>query len=333
MKAAIAPLMKDAATPATVPSEEAAKLAALGYLNAGAQTKPGEALPDPKDKRETFRALRSAFSLFRAGSNAEALRGFQQILRENPGMTDVWDVTAKAHWRLGHEAEAIAAAKEGLKSNPRSAVLAMTIADFALNAGRLDDAQSHAELALQLDPPRAHELLARVLMARGDLRRAEAEARQATGSGDRAAAYVTLARVLKQQGRHAEALASADQAQRIIAAERKPAYSGLSYLRGDLLARLGRNDEAEQALRQEISLSPSDAHAYQSLIILLVAEGRPAEVKPLVYHLIEVSPSPENFAAVADTLRTLGDVNGARFWAARGLEKYPRDPRFRKFAG
>ncbi|MGZ4809393.1 MAG: sulfatase-like hydrolase/transferase [Thermoanaerobaculia bacterium] len=332
MKAAIAPLMKDAAAPSAVSAEEAANLAALGYLNAGAQTTPGVALPDPKDKRETFRALRSAFSLFRAGRNAEALREFEQILRENPGMTDVWDVAAKAHWRLGQAAEAIAAAKEGLKSNPGSAVLAMTIADFALNAGDLDDAQAHAELALQLDPARAHEILARVFMARGDLRRAEAEALQATTSGDRAAAYVTLARVLKQQDRFADALANADEALRIIAAEHKPAYAGLSYLRGDLLARLGRNDEAEQALREEIALSPSDAHAYQSLIVLLVSEGKPDEVKTLVYQLIDAAPSADNFAAIADTLRTLGDTKGAKYWATRGMRKYPRDPRFRKLA-
>ncbi|MGZ7032856.1 MAG: tetratricopeptide repeat protein, partial [Thermoanaerobaculia bacterium] len=130
----------------------------------------------------------------------------------------------------------------------------------------------------------------------------------------------------------ADALANADEALRIIAAEHKPAYAGLSYLRGDLLARLGRNDEAEQALREEIALSPSDAHAYQSLIVLLVSEGKPDEVKTLVYQLIDAAPSADNFAAIADTLRTLGDTKGAKYWATRGMRKYPRDPRFRKLA-
>jgi arylsulfatase A-like enzyme/tetratricopeptide (TPR) repeat protein len=333
MKQAIAPLLKEAAAPAPIPPEEAAKLAALGYIGSGASVLPGESLPDPKDKRQTFRDLRSAFSLFRAGKNGEALVAFQQILRENPRMTDVWDVTAKAYWRLGRQDEAIAAAKQGLKTNPRSAGLAMTVADLALEAGRLDEAQQHAELALPLDPHRAHEILARVFLARNDLARAEKEARQATGGGDRAAAFVTLARVLKAAGRYDEALSTADQAAHVIDAENKPRYAGLSFLRGDLLARLGRSEEAEQALKQEISLSPGDARAYQSLIVLFVSEGRAEEATRLVHQLIGAAPTAANFAAIAETLKTLGDVNGSRYWAARGLQKFPRDARMRKLAG
>jgi arylsulfatase A-like enzyme/Flp pilus assembly protein TadD len=314
MKRAIEPLLKDAAAPQAIPPEEAARLAALGYLTGGPSTAPGESLPDPKDKRETFRDLRSAFALFRAGKNAEALGEFQKIVRDNPRMTDVWDVTAKAHWRLGHQAAAIAAAKEGLKSNPRSSALALTIAEFALEAGRLEEAQKHAELVLSLDPPRAHEILARIFMARGNLTRAESEARQATG----AAAKVTLARILKQENRYDEALASADDALHIITNEHKPPYAGLSYLRGDLLARLGRPEEAEQALRQEISLSPADPRAYQSLIVLLASEGRSDEATRLVYQLIAAAPTRANYAAVSQTLQTLGDVDGARYWASRG---------------
>src|SRR4029077_13153026 len=93
-------------------------------------------LPDPKDRRESFRQLRSAFALFRAGKNAEALRGFEEILRDNPHMTAVWEVAAKAHSRLGQQAEAIAAAKQGLKTNPQSTTLALAVAEVALEAGR-----------------------------------------------------------------------------------------------------------------------------------------------------------------------------------------------------
>jgi arylsulfatase A-like enzyme/Tfp pilus assembly protein PilF len=333
MKQAIMPMLKEAAAAAAVPPEEAAKLAALGYIGSAGPAVPGEVLPDPKDKRQTFRDLRSAFSFFRAGDNAAALTAFQKILRENPRMTDVWDVTAKTYWRLGRGNEAIAAAKEGLKTNPGSPVLALTVANFALDAGRIDDARQHAELALRLDPPRAHEVLARVFLARGDLANAEKEARQATSGGDRAAANVTLARVLKQANRYQESLASLDEAARIIATEGKPPFAGLSFLRGDLLARLGRNDDAERALKQEIALSPGDARAYQSLIVLLVSEGRGDEATRLVYQLINAAPSAANFAAIAETMKTLGDRNGSRYWAARGLQKFPGNPGLRKLAG
>ncbi|MGH7487814.1 MAG: hypothetical protein ACRD3J_17875, partial [Thermoanaerobaculia bacterium] len=124
-----------------------------------------------------------------------------------------------------------------------------------------------------------------------------------------------------------------DEAARIIATEHKPPFAGLSFLRGDLLARLGHNAEAEQALKQEIALSPGDARAYQSLIVLLVSEGRGDEATRLVYQLINGAPTAANFAAIAETMQTLGDRNGSRYWAAQGLRKFPGDPRIRKFAG
>jgi arylsulfatase A-like enzyme/Tfp pilus assembly protein PilF len=333
MKQAIAPMLKGAAAAAAVPQEEMAKLAALGYIGSAGAAAPGEVLPDPKDKTGTFRDLRAAFSQFRAGNNAAALAAFQNILRDNPRMTDVWDVTAKAYWRLGRPDEAIAAAKEGLKSNPGSPLLALTVANLALDTGRLDDAQQHAQLALSGDAPRAHEVLARVFLARSDLVNAEKEARLATSGGDRAAAYVTLARVLKQGNHFDQAFAAADEAQHIIESEKKPPFAGLSFLRGDLLARLGRNEDAERALKQEIALSPGDPRAYQSLIVLLISEGRGEEATRLVYQLVNAAPTADNFLAIAKMMLTLGDNNGSRYWAARGLQKFPRDPRLRKLAG
>ncbi|HWS72153.1 MAG TPA: sulfatase-like hydrolase/transferase, partial [Thermoanaerobaculia bacterium] len=330
MKQAIAPMVVPAASPATISPEEAAKLAALGYIGSGAAAAQNESLPDPKDERQTFRDLRAAFALFRAGRDAEALGAFQKILGAHPGMTDVWDVTAKTYARLGRRDEAIAAAREGLKTNPRSSVLALAVAEYALEAGQLEEARQHAELALPLDAPRAHDLLARIALARNDLGAAEQHARLATAGGDRGAANVTLARVLKQGGRDAEALAAADEAARIVTAENKPPFAGLAFLRGDLLARLGRDREAEEAFRQEIALSPADARAYQSLIVLLISEGRGEQATPLVFQLVDRAPTAENFAAIVKTMKTVGDTNGARYWAGRGLQRYPHDPRFRR---
>lgn len=330
MKQAIAPMIVPAASPAAIPAEEAAKLAALGYIGSGGVATQSQSLPDPKDERQTFRDLRSAFAKYRAGQNAEALSAFQKILRDHPAMTDVWDVTAKTYARLGRRDEAIAAAKDGLKTNPRSSVLAMEVAELALEAGQLDDAQQHAGLVLSQDAPRAHEILARVAMARGDLALAEQHARQAMNGGDRAAARVTLARVLKQAGRDVEALAEADEAARIVVAENKPPFAGLAFLRGDLLARLGRGQEAEAAFRQEIELAPADARAYQSLIVLLVSEGRGNDATPLVFQLIDRAPTAQNYAALVETMKALGDGNGARYWAAKGREKFPRDPRLQR---
>ena len=34
---------------------------------------------------------------------------------------------------------------------------------------------------------------------------------------------------------------------------------------------------------------------------------------------------PPSYVAISETLKIIGDRNGARFWAARGLSKYPND--------
>ena len=50
-----------------------------------------------------------------------------------------------------------------------------------------------------------------------------------------------------------------------------------------------------------MALTPADAHAYQSLIVLLLSEERQDEATRLVYHLIESAPTAENYAAIAET--------------------------------
>jgi len=316
-----------------VTAEERAKLAALGYVSGNATTAPGDVLPDPAERRDTLRALRDAYGLFRAGRNAETAAALQPILRENPHLADASEVMAKALWRLHRDRDAIAAAKQGLRNNPQSTELAGTVAEYLLLTGAQDDAEHHAEAVVIGDPARGHELLARIYLARGGNERAESEARAAFTSGGGATALVTLARALKQQNRYDDALKTANEAARTIESEGLPQMAGLSFLRGDLLARLGHNMEAERALRNEIAIAPADPRAYQSLIFLLASEGRGDEATKLIHQLIDTAPSPEAFAAIIQTLDALGDANGVRYWARQGSQRYPKDPRIRKFAG
>lgn len=331
MRQAIEPLVKSAETPAAIDPEEAAKLAALGYLGS---TAPVEGpLPDPKTKIETFRQIRAAFAHFKAGRYEEALAFYQPLLRENPRMLDLWDISARALVRLGRPAEAIAAAKEALKLSPQSTHLAVLIATIALESGRLEEAEQHAQLAVRADPLQAHEILARVAVARGDLIAAEREARLALAVEPRdARALLTLARVANEKDDYAGALAHLDAA--VAAARAKnSAITGLHLLRGDVLARLGRAAEAEAALRQEIAFFPEDPRPYRNLILLYVTEGRSDDATKTIFELEKAAPTPPSYAAISETLRVVGDLRGARFWALRGLKRYPADATLRRLVG
>ncbi|HEY6844069.1 MAG TPA: hypothetical protein VI391_07870, partial [Thermoanaerobaculia bacterium] len=109
-------------------------------------------------------------------------------------------------------------------------------------------------------------------------------------------------------------------------------HEGLHVLRGDVLARVGRNSEAEQEFRTEIQHFPDSANAYSSLIVLLASEQRVDEATKLVFDLIKNAPTPKSYATISETLKAIGDDRGAMYWAYQGLQKYPKDSDLRALA-
>jgi arylsulfatase A-like enzyme/Flp pilus assembly protein TadD len=317
LRTAIAPLVRVAEAPSNVDPEEAQKLAALGYIGSGTMTRSGP-LPDPKDRTGTFRELREAFRLQRDGRDAEALAKFDRILEQDPDMIDAWDVRSKLLFRMGRTAESIASAKEALRRSPSSTHLAIDLANALLIAGELEDAQRHAELALKTDPSRAHEILARIALMRGDVTRAESEARQAVSApGETNAALYTLARIEQKKSRPAEALRIADDLLARLARTGGRPLRGLHALRGDALARTGNAPEAERAFRNELRLFPGDPEAYRGLIVLLASQGRTDEATSAIREFAAIAPNRNTYGVIAETLEVLGDREGARYWRGR----------------
>jgi tetratricopeptide (TPR) repeat protein len=99
--------------------------------------------------------------------------------------------------------------------------------------------------------------------------------------------------------------------------------------RGDLLARLGRPDEAEREFRTELADYPKAADAYASLIMLYATQRRLDEATKLVFEAVKANPQPHTYAVIAETLAAIGDMNGAMFWIGQGLHQYPADSELR----
>jgi arylsulfatase A-like enzyme/Flp pilus assembly protein TadD len=331
MKAAITPLVREAAAPAPVAPEDVARLAALGYLGSTVSTKPNEALPDPKDHILTFEYIGQAFNLFHSEKYDQALAMVDGLLKENALILDLYDLRSKILMRMGRANDAIEAAKDGLRLSPNASHLAVDIADMLLDAGRLDEAQKHAELALRLDPGSAHEVLARIWIEKKDLAKAEKEANLALATAhDRISTMLTLARVQREQGKLELALKTLNDADR----GRKPGQQvvGLHFLRGDVYARMGMADEAERDFRAEMQKFPEEPLAYKNLVLLLVAQGRVPEATQVIRNLIERAPTLPSYLAVCHVLQTLGDSQGVRYWARQGTAKFPYDPTLRKLS-
>ena len=77
------------------------------------------------------------------------------------------------------------------------------------------------------------------------------------------------------------------------------------------------------------NLATFATQAYRNLILLYTAEGKNGEATRLIFSLEKKAPTPPSYLAIAETLKIIGDVNGARFWAARGLNKFPADRQLR----
>lgn len=326
LREAIEPFIQTAKAPTNIDPEEAAKLAALGYVGSTAATEEGKPLPDPKDMLGTFRDIRVAYTEYKDGDPNKALAMATRLLADNGQITDLWDLKAKVLWKLERRQEALETAKEGLRHVPGAIALLYDVANLAFTLGDLDTAQQHAEIAVKIEPGEAHQILARIWLRRGDKKKAEEEAKLALGTAhDPTDSIMTLARLTKERGDLTASLSYLDRALERVSHKVPPTLEGLHLQRGDVLARLNRNQEAEREFRAEIAAFPKNSDSYASLIMLLVTEGRLDEATKLVFELIKESPEPHTYAVVAETLGAIGDDRGAMFWVAQGLQRFPSD--------
>jgi arylsulfatase A-like enzyme/Tfp pilus assembly protein PilF len=335
LRPALQGMERELQAPSAVDAETARKLASLGYASGPARTGRGEALPDPKSRIGTLRDLDAAMRLFTAGRYAEAVPAFRRLLAATPKMADAWEDLAQSLQKLGRDGEALDAYEHAMDASGGASFVAVATGSLLLQMGRLDEAQGHAELGLKGSPAMANSLLAQIALARDRPEEAERAARAALASpGSRIAPLMTLAQVLQKQGKLAEALGCADQAAaevaRVGAAGER--YAGLHWVRGDLLARLGRNDEAEREFAQEVRDFPADTRAYSSLAVLYASEGRDPDAVGALRRMVEASGSPAAYAEAVKTLRVLGDPQGAAALLRHALAVHPGSKELRALA-
>src|SRR5262249_41599084 len=254
--------------------------------------------------------------LFKDEKYDEMLKVAEGLLRDNQRMLDIRTLQARALGKLGRREEAIDAAKEGMKLDPNSTSLVAFIATTALEMGRLDEAEQHAQLLVKKTPIEAHRLLAQVALERKDWAKARSEANALVGDKkENPGGILLLGRVALGEGKPDEALNLFRQSEaEVVKAKAKP-MPKLNFFIGDALARRGRGDEAESAFREEIRLFPSDPQPYKNLLLLYAMEGKNREATELIFSLEKAAPSPASYLAIAETLKIIGDHNGSRFWA------------------
>jgi arylsulfatase A-like enzyme/Flp pilus assembly protein TadD len=324
MRTALDGLIKNAsiAAPSIVSDEDKQRLAALGYVGGGSEVAlalPGDSLPDPKDKVKVLERYRQAVDLAGALRLDEAVSLYRGVLAEDPGMTDVWRQLADVEVRRGRMPDAIAAYKEVIKRQPKDAGSLIAVGGVLLRVGQLDDARQHAELAIDVAPAAAHELLAKVALARHDRDAARREAALA----QRADATLPMpdyveGRLLYDDFKYADALVPLRRAKDTLRG-RTVQMNDLNYYIGDSLARMDRYGEAEPYLLEEVRLFPHNTRARAGLAMLYRAMGRNAESERAIEEMLRATPTPEARVVAAQLWTFFGEPEKARrLQAGRG---------------
>ncbi|MEO6259441.1 MAG: sulfatase-like hydrolase/transferase [Thermoanaerobaculia bacterium] len=297
--------------------EEAAKLAALGYV--GTPKNRTGPLPNPRDVIGQIAEIKKGFHLADEQRYDEAISHFRTLLAGNPDLADVRSRLGEILVETGRTEEAIVLYRAALTHAERfSPDLALALGFAYLRARQPKEAIANAELAMQMNPRETHELLARAWAQSGDFAQAEQHARQAIVAGDRQpSSILLLGEVQRDAGNFQGSLATIVEAERRANDLEVPHLYGVDYLRGDVLARLDRVDEARAAYRREIEHSPQHLQSYANLAVIDFIIGKGAEGEAVLGQMAQRNPHRGAYLLAAKTLDALGDRSGATRWRSR----------------
>ncbi|HEX8618896.1 MAG TPA: sulfatase-like hydrolase/transferase [Thermoanaerobaculia bacterium] len=291
--------------PQNIDPEEAAKLAALGYLGSSSTASAGE-LPDPKDGIADIERIAHANGLIRQGKHGEAVALLREVLARNSSFADAWTLLAKTLDDMGRSEEALEAYKKTIEAAPMLAPgTAMSMALLYQRLGRFDEAIQHADIALAAHPA-ARLVKAQSYLSKKDLGSAERECQLLLDDADkRDEATVLMAQIRIAQRRFPDATTLLDGLEQRAGASRKAVPPNFWFARGDIFARTNQVPAAEQAFAREISLYPRNREAYVRLAVLQTLTGREADARRTFDTMIRVNPGASSRRLAAETFAQL----------------------------
>ncbi len=323
MRAELARMPRPLQPPGKSDPEQMKQLAALGYISASTADLTAKDLPAPRDRIGAVTQLKAGFGALQAGRYAEAVAVLGKLLKTEPGMTDVWQMYGEACMKLGREDEALAALQQAARLSPLNPQVMMALSDYYLAIGNYEEARKHAEAAGDSGTTSPHENLARIALVKGDLDTAEREARAGLEKYPmRRIPHLMIARVRHDRGDYPGALVELDLAARPKSGDATP-LQNQNYLRGDSLARLGREAEAEAAFLQEIRDFPSNASPRAAIAFLYASQGRETDARKALSDLVREINTPEAYFAAIRTYEILGDRQAASGLKAEQRRLFP----------
>jgi choline-sulfatase len=285
---------------ARIDPQEAAKLAALGYV--GSARAHADDTINPHDRIEIVETLRKAMEK----APGQAIESLRALTASSPALVEGWMQLGALLALEGRQAEAAAAYRGAIE---HSAIVLpealLGLGDAELQLGHLAEAESLGNLASSSLPRDAQLLLMRVALTRNDLDTATRHAQAAAMADPQPSDDVLLAEIASRRGAYVQALELLARAEQRATAGGVGQVYRLEAVRGDALARLDRPGQAIAAYEREIALFPNDVRAYANLAILQFVAGDVVAKERTLNALVSANPTPAAKALAAKTRATL----------------------------
>jgi len=132
--------------------EEERRLRSLGYIGAERMSgRPGQPLPDPKDKIEDYILYFQGNLHETRGEFQKAAEFYKEVLRRNPDVSNNYVHLGFLYAKTGRMNAAIKVLEQGRERLPESYVILSKLIMFYSSAGRYDDALSASRTMLGID--------------------------------------------------------------------------------------------------------------------------------------------------------------------------------------
>ncbi|HJR58983.1 MAG TPA: sulfatase-like hydrolase/transferase [Vicinamibacterales bacterium] len=294
--------------PSAVDPETRERLAALGYIGSFSNVvrKPGEQLPDPKDKIDIFNLMTSAQEATGKENSESTIDRLRRVVSMDPNILDAWVMLGNEYFRkqnpqaaleqykralqirpdydlatvnlaaayraLGDYEAALLGYERYLQKDPKNAWVRYQMGEMFVDLNQLDKAEEAFKQSL-IDDTRvavARNALGVVALKRGDVAGAEREIRAALAQKpDVKLAHFNLALVAEQRGD----LPTAIREYQTEIDTQQNAFKAAFNL-GKLHEQMGNAAGQEAAYRKAIELNPNFSEGYFYLAKLYLDQGR-----------------------------------------------------------
>ena len=261
----------------SVDADAEARLRSLGYLGPASPTESGE-LPDAKDNSALLAGATRANELLAAGRKAEALAAYRETLKLNPRSASIRASIANLLLELRQPAESFQVYAELSREDPRNENALLGMGRSLAASGKASEARSALEAGIARLPRSAplREELGRLLSAEGRLQEARDVLRECLAlDGRRDSARLRYGLVL---GRLRQPQPAAAALRELV--ERNPrsavareAGAALAALGAELLA-AGELKECRKAYEAAIAAGAAGEAAYLNLGLALYRSDR-----------------------------------------------------------